>query len=203
MSKLFKIVVSALAVILLGTANSTSAQTKKQREKIKTTQSRVSIEYPIEYPADPDDPFYKMTVELPTVDKVEMIYITHLRKDQMPDDQTKAGETGQVLNGGIPGERFKIAAQNVLIGKDAEDFAAQWRKLLRGPGAGCFAPAYRITFWSKDRILLETNVCYHCRNLIIPGNGIRGFNAEGNSGKELLKRLKELLPESDTDRNRH
>src|SRR5215470_10898507 len=204
MSKLFKIVISALAVILLGTANSTSAQTKKQREKIKTTQSRVSIEYLTEYRADPDDPFYKMTVELPTVDKVEVIYITHLRKDQIPNAQTKTGETGQVLNGGIPGERFQIAAQNVLIGGAAEDFAAQWRKLLRGPGAACFAPAYRIKFWAKDQILLDTDVCYHCRNITIPEDGrreIRGFNAEGASGKELLKRLKELLPESDSDRN--
>jgi hypothetical protein len=201
MSKLFKIVVSALAVILLGTANSTSAQTKKRREKIKTTQSGASIDYLTEYPADPDDPFYKMTVELPTVDKVEVTYITHLRKDQIPNARTKTGETGQVLNGGIPGERFQIAAQNVLIGEAAEDFAAQWRKLLRGPGAGCFAPAYGVRFWAKDRILLETNVCYHCHNLIIPGDGIRGFNAEGKSGKELLKRLKELLPESDSNRN--
>jgi hypothetical protein len=108
--------------------------------------------------------------------------------------------------GVVPGYQYQIAAQNILRGGPAEDFAAQWRMLLLGPGAGCFAPAYQIKFWSKDRELLVINVCYHCRNLTLLGTGsveILEFNAEGKSGKELLKKLKELLPESDTDRKHH
>jgi hypothetical protein len=194
MSKLFKIAVAGL-VVILGTTNSTSAQTKKQRKKPKVIQ----VTYAVEYPADPEDPFYKMTVGLPHVDKVELFYVTVRRKDQAPKTQPNTVEREESTLG-----EFEITAQNTLRGEAAEDFAAQWRKLLCGPGAGCFAPAYGIRFWAKDQILLETHVCYLCRNLKIPENGrseIRGFNAEGKSGKELLKRLKELLPESDTDRN--
>lgn len=191
MSKLFKIVVAAL-IVIIGITNSTSAQTKKQRKKPKVAQAIIAIEYP----ADPEDPFYKMTVGLPEVDKVELLYVTPRRKDHAPKTQPNTVEREEP-----PFGQVEITAQNTLRGEAAEDFAAQWRKLIRGPGAGCFAPAYGIRFWAKDQILLETNVCYHCRNLIIPGDGIRGFNAEGKSGKELLKRLKELLPESDPDRN--
>jgi hypothetical protein len=199
MNKLFKIAVAAL-VIILGTTNSTSAQTKKQRKKPKVIQ----VTYAVEYPADPEDPFYKMTVGLPDVDKVELFYITLRQKDPPSNTQPNAVDMEGVPFGGVPGMQYQIAAQNTLRGEAAEDFAGQWRKLLLGPGAGCFAPAYQIRFWAKDRELLVTNLCYHCRNLTLPGTGsveIRGFNTEGKSGKELLKRLKELLPESDPDRN--
>jgi len=195
MNKLFKIVAAALIVILLVIANSASAQTKKQRKKPQITQASTAIEYP----ADPEDPFYKMTVGLPEVDKVELLYITPRRKGHAPETQPNTVEREGPSFGQV-----EITGKNTLSGEAAEDFAAQWRKLLRGPGAGCFAPAYGIRFWAKDQILLETNVCYHCRNLLLPGNGsaeIYGFNAEGKSGKELLKRLKELLPESESDRN--
>jgi hypothetical protein len=195
MSKLFKILVAALIVILLGIVNSAAAQARRQRKKPKVIQ----VTYPIEYPADPETPFYKMTVRLPAVDKVELLYVIPRRKDHTSETQPNTVEREEPSFGQV-----EITAQNTLSGEAAEDFAAQWRKLLRGPGAGCFAPAYGIRFWAKDQILLETNVCYHCRNLLLPGNRnteIWGFNAEGKSGKELLKRLKELLPESDTDRN--
>jgi hypothetical protein len=201
MNKLFKIAVAAL-VVILGTTNSTSAQTRKQRKKPQVTQATI----PIEYPADPEDPFYKMTAGLPGIDKVELFYIALRREDQTSSTQPNVVDMKGIPFGGVPGNQYQITVQNTLRGEAAEDFAAQWRKLLRGPGAACFAPAYQIWFWANDRVLLVTNVCYHCRNLTLPGTGsveIRGFNAEGNSGKELLKRLKELLPESDTDRNRH
>jgi len=194
MSKLFKIVVAAL-IVILGTTNSTSAQTRRQRKKPKVTQATIAIEYP----ADPEDTFYKMTVGLPEVDKVELIYVTARRKDHAPKTQPNTAEREETTLGHV-----EITAQHTLRGEAAEDFAAQWRKLLRGPGAGCFAPAYGIRFLAKDQILLETNVCYLCGNLLLPGNGrpeIWGFNAKGKSGMELLKRLKELLPESDPDRN--
>jgi hypothetical protein len=199
MNKLFRIAVAAL-VVILGTTNSTSALTRKQRKKPKVTQATIAIDYP----ADSEDPFYKMTVGLPNVDKVELFYVTLRRKDQTPKTQPNTAETEEIPFGGIVGNQYRIAVQNTLRGEAAKDFAAQWRKFLRGPGAACFAPAYRIKFWAKDQILLDTDVCYHCRNITIPENGhreIRGFNAEGASGKELLKRLKELLPESDSDRN--
>src|SRR5262249_19167030 len=157
----------------------------------------------MEYPAAPDDPFYKMTVGLPTVDKVELVFVTPLSKDQASGAQPKTVEIEGAFSG-VPGAQFQIASQNILRDDAAEDFASLWRKILHGPGAGCFAPAYSIRFWAKDQMLLVTNVCYHCHNITIPENGsveIRGFNAEGKSGKELLKRLKELLPKSDTDRN--
>ena len=60
MNKLFEFAVAAL-VVILGTTNSTSAQTRKQRKKPKVTQATIAIEYP----ADSEDPFYKMTVGLP------------------------------------------------------------------------------------------------------------------------------------------
>jgi hypothetical protein len=198
MGKLFKII-GATLVIILGATNSIAAQTKKQRKKPKVTPTSIAIEYP----ADPEDIFYKMTVGLPDVDKVELFYITLRGKDQIPNTQPNGVDIKGIPFGGVPGYQYQIAAQNTLRGEPAEDFAAQWRKLLLGPGAGCFAPAYQIKFWSKDRELLVTNVCYHCRNLTLPGTGsveILGFNAEGKSGKEMLKKLKELLPESDTDR---
>jgi hypothetical protein len=199
MSKLFKVVVATL-VMILGATNSTTAQTKKQKQKPKVIREAPDIEYP----ADPEDPFYEMTVGLPDVDKIELFYVTLRQKDQTPNTQPNTAETGEFPLSGLAGKEYQISDQNTLAGEAAKDFAAQWRRLLRGPGAGCFMPAYSIRFWAKDQILLETEVCYHCHNVRITENGrseIRGFNAEGKSGKDLLERLKELLPESDTNRN--
>ena len=143
-----------------------------------------------------------MTAGLPDVDKVELFYVSPGQKDQGPQTQPYSGEIKEFPFWRNVGGQHQIT-RNILVGKAAEDFAAQWRKLLPGPGAGCFAPAYGIRFWAKDQMLLETEVCYHCRNLIIPGVGIQPFNAEGKSGKDLLVTLKKLLPESDTGRNHH
>jgi hypothetical protein len=196
MSDLFKVIGVAL-VIILGITSSTSAQTGKQRKKVKITWTEV-----VEYPSDPETHFYKMTAGLPDVDKVELFYVSPGQKGQASKTQPYSGEIKEFPFWRNVGGQHQIT-RNILEGKAAEDFVAQWRKLLRGPGAGCFAPAYGIRFWAKDQMLLETEVCYHCRNLTIPGEGIQSFNAAGKSGKDLLVMLKKLLPESDTGRNHH
>lgn len=201
MSKLFQVVVAAV-VIIAGITNSASAQTKIQKKKPKVIQ--VTTAPAIEYPADPEDPFYKMTVGLPAVDKVELFYLGWRQKDQTTDTQPDTVEKDEFPLEGNIRYQYQISDQNRLEGEAAEAFAAQWRKLLRGPGMGCFAPAYAIRFWAKGQIALETHICYHCHNLTIPKGGrseIGGFNSEGKSGKDLLERLKELLPKSDTGRN--
>lgn len=171
-----------LAIVLLIIPSETLAQSKKsKKEKEKPVTSVTILD---EFPADSDDPFYKFTVGLGAVDKVELMYMSANGEEVTIDEE---------------GTKIKIASKATLTGSDAGKFAALWRKLLRAPGAGCFMPAYLIRFWAKDKLILGTNVCYHCRNLLIQGkNGteIRGFNATGKSGQELLKKLQELLPES-------
>lgn len=170
-----------LSIALLSLPSEVLGQAKNpKKEKAKP----VVVAVAPEFPAEPNDPFYKFTVGLETVDKVELMYLSAEGKEVIID---------------ATGTKIKIASRATLTGSAAEEFAALWRKLLRGNGAGCFAPAYSIRFLAKDKELLGTNVCYHCRNLLLPGengSGITGFNARGKSGQELLKKLQELLPES-------
>lgn len=176
-----------LSIALLSLPSEVLGQAKNpKKEKAKPV---VAVVDP-EFPAEPNDSFYKFTVGLGAVDKVELVYLTFV-----PEDQPDKGAEEVDLVGG----RRRVSSRNVLTGNVAEEFAALWRKLLRGSGAGCFAPAYGVRFWAGDKVLLDTYVCYHCRNLLIPVDDrveIRAFNAVGKSGQELLKKLQEFLPES-------
>jgi hypothetical protein len=114
MGRLFKII-GATLVIILGATNSIAAQTKKQRKKPKVTPASIAIEYP----ADPEDIFYKMTVGLPDVDKVELFYITLRGKDQIPNTQPNGVDKKGIPFGGVPGYQYQIVAQNTFRGEPA------------------------------------------------------------------------------------
>lgn len=199
MSKLFNTSFAFLLMILIGIFSQSTAQTKKQEKKKPKI---IQVAPVIEYPAEPGDPFYKATVGLPIVDKVEVLYITHIEKYEalpVPSDNVEIRKASL-------GHGYDVITKKVLKDKAAEDFAKQWRRLLRSNGAGCYTPAYAMKFLAGDRVLLETGVCYHCRNIVIPGNTgqeIRGFNAEGKSGQELLKTLQQLFPESKANEQTH
>ena len=107
MSRSYNISVVFLGVTLFGAFSPSTAQTKTQKRK------KPKAVFATEYPAAPDDPFYKMTVELPTVDRVELIYVTLIRKDQAPNAQPKTAEIEGSILGGWEA-RYQIASQNLL-----------------------------------------------------------------------------------------
>jgi hypothetical protein len=184
--KNLKLIALLLLVSLLVTVN-VIGQTKKGKRK--THKQTIGKGYvPKEWPPEKDSLFYKRTVALPRVDRVELYKLDKLNlKDE--EGGIKAPRAGKA----------HVAASKILTEQDAENFTVTWRALKRGTGAGCFAPGYYIKFYSGDHLILETSVCFHCSNLTLTGenggNEIWAFGAKGKGGKALLDKLKEILSE--------
>lgn len=186
--RLFKAGLLLLVTLLLSTQPDGFSQVKKRKSKI-------GVGRPLEeWNPEPDSEFYKLVTALPKVDKAELYFYHGKRLDNLP----RGSEIpALILQFGMP---VDVISSKILSDKDAEAFASIWRKVLRGNGAGCIVPAYRIRFYTKDKLILEADVCFHCHNLALKrdteGNSqIWGFNADSKSGQALLAKLKELLPE--------
>jgi hypothetical protein len=58
------------------------------------------------------------------------------------------------------------------LADEAIKIASLWRGLKPGNGAGCIAPAYALRFYKEDKLLLASEVCFHCCNMVLPDNDI-------------------------------
>ncbi len=135
-----------LTCFLLLNSFTTFAQTKKDNEK---------------------DVFKESVTNLPPIDKIEILAVKWLNSVKREEiDCTKP----DIVCSQFPA---RILASKTIVGDDAKKLSNLWRNLKNGNGAGCFAPAYVLRFYQKDKIILTTDVCFHCCNITLPESGIR------------------------------
>ena len=115
-------------------------------------------------------PYEKYVLALPATDKVEILAVRGLSGNERKDVDCDRADI--ICKGFMPQQ---IVAAKTLTGADANRISMRWRKLRRGNGAGCFAPAYILRFYQKDELLLATDVCFHCCNITLPGEGGDGI----------------------------
>ena len=115
-------------------------------------------------------PYEKYVIALPATDKVEILAVRGLSTDEQKGVDCHRADI--ICSGFMPQQ---IVAAKTLTGADANRISMRWRKLRRGNGAGCFAPAYILRFYQKDELLLATDVCFHCCNITLPGEGGDGI----------------------------
>jgi len=99
------------------------------------------------------------------------------------------------------GLETKVIKSVKLNGSEAERFTAVWRNLHTGVGAGCFSPAYLVKLYFKEKLLLGSTICFHCHNLTLPigeSSEIHPFDADGPTGRQLLKAIQNALAKSST-----
>jgi hypothetical protein len=114
--------------------------------------------------------FEKYVVSLTAADKVELLAVRVLSSNEIKDVDCHRAD--------IICKRFmpqQVVAAKTLSGVDANLISMRWRKLRPGNGAGCFGPAYILRFYQRDELLLETDVCFHCCNITLPGAGGDGI----------------------------
>ena len=107
-----------------------------------------------------EDPLLEKVTKLPEIDKVDILAVH--RKGFKKPDCTRSDIVCSEFGG-------KILASKTLSGDDAKKIAGLWRKLRHGNGAACFSPAYVLRFYQKRKLLLMTDVCFHCCNVTLPG----------------------------------
>ena len=65
-------------------------------------------------------------------------------------------------------------------------------------GSMCHDPVYGFRFYKGDQLVQETAICWHCSNFQIDdpivGGVTYGFDAESESGQQLLEFCDQLLP---------
>ena len=134
-------------------------------------------------------PFDKYVIGLPAVDRVEILAVVPLI--EMKNGDCKRSD---IICNGPP---VRIVASKELIGIDADKICPLWRKLRRGNGAGCFAPAYVLRFYQKEEVLLVTHVCFHCCNITLPregGNEIASMCGDETANRNLKEFVTRALP---------
>ena len=99
----------------------------------------------------------------------------------------------------------KLHGTKTLRGDDAERIAALWRELAPKPPppgafvglAKCHVPGFAFRFYSGDKLLAESTVCWLCGNFgIRMGDkfATRGFDPKLQPAKDLLTAGLDLFP---------
>ena len=143
---------------------------------------------------DEDTPFLQSVTNLPTVDKVEILAIESIRTNRKDIDCTQP----DIVCSNFPG---KVLASKTLSGEDANKISKLWRSLKNGNGAGCFAPAYVLRFYQKDKLLLMTDVCFQCCNATLPGTGIRSICGNEKAIKDFIDFVTTEVPFPKREKN--
>jgi len=98
------------------------------------------------------------------------------------------------------GRYDRILSSTNVSGEAAENIAAIWRQIdfAESYGALCHEPVYGLRFFHGGKMILETSLCWKCRNLFFPhpsgGYFWCGFDARGTEGQKLLKVLQIHAP---------
>ena len=127
-----------------------------------------------------ETPYEMYVTKLPAVDKVEILAIEGLNREDI--DCTRPN----IICSKYPG---KILASKTLVDGDAKRLGNLWRKLETGNGAACFSPAYVLRFYRKDKLVLMTDVCFHCCAISLPANG----NASICGNEETINNFRTLV----------
>ncbi|HKO41939.1 MAG TPA: hypothetical protein VJU84_01510 [Pyrinomonadaceae bacterium] len=177
------LVFGLLFTVIVTSYTNTSGQTNRKRHRAGRTVTVVVHSWEPEK----GSLFHKLTRALPAVSKVEISQIeSALAPGPQPDDVVLFENK----------EPIRVLTTRTLLDRDARSLTTTWRQLNRGSSSACFAPAYLLKFYSAERQLFATIVCFACSNLMLTGGESFGFDADGPAGAELLKKLKALLPQS-------
>ncbi len=133
-----------------------------QRRNSKPRPQPVKVIKPAEeWAAEPDSTFYKFITALPEIEKVDLYYYRSRKRNPFYYDEPPLGTVKQF---GMP---VDVISSKTLNNTDAKSFAFMWRRMLRGSGAGCLAPAYRVRFYANNKLVLESDLCFHCHNRVV------------------------------------
>ena len=93
----------------------------------------------------------------------------------------------------------KFDAQKTLMGDETYTIAALWRnQSFNNDSPICHNPGYAIKFYAKDKLLVYATLCWDCDNIefLTPKlENYISFEGSGTKGQELLKYLKNMIPE--------
>ena len=147
-----------------------ASQTQQQRDELKADR----------------EAFARSVTNLPRPDRVVVSALSARRATESdePDD----------LNNGRSHTRLTRVASAELKGREAESLWLLWRGLRNGNGAGCFSPVYLLDFYDGEARTLRTQVCFHCCNVTIPGNGIRSVCGDAAAFEGFKNFLTRALP---------
>ena len=138
-----------------------------------------------------------VTTGLPEFDRVEFVAIAF--EKGISDIVKEDGPDKFPIR---PYQAFgKILSRQTLANDDCTELRTLWTNLTfdRFAGAMCHAPVYGLRFYSGDKLLFETTICWKCRNFYVPNedgddqsHGWFGFRSDKNS-KRLLAFLRKHL----------
>lgn len=137
------------------------------------------------------DSYDKYVKTLPLPDKVDILTINLLPLD---NPQSIDCSDPKILCHPLNGLPVKMLNSISLKGRDAEKVATLWRRLEPGNGMGCFGPAYLLRFYNQDKLLLDTEVCFHCCNITLPNYGIVSICGNKRAFNTFKKSLTGILP---------
>ena len=133
-----------------------------------------------------------LTSHLPPIDRIEIEFV-HVRFETID----------------------KVIATKTLTGAEAQELTNIWRSqnYVYGIEVNCHAPAYRIRFYQKDKLLTEATICFNCHNIYFYkyagskkqtdhieadfGNLFR--DSDDNNSTKLRTRLASLFPGHDIE----
>jgi hypothetical protein len=131
---------------------------------------------------------------LPDVDEVEILALGGEVPDGTPDS----------FRPDLSPRRGTVN-RHTLHGAEAESLAALWRSIYfdRRFGALCHDPFYALRFRYHGKPILETSICWKCRNVILPDSFLGGeyecgFDATSANGQKLLSTLSQYAPHPQT-----
>jgi len=132
----------------------------------------------------------------------------HYRFELPPIDRVEVLVLGEFLVGpalGRPtftapatGQHYSVLRQIEVSGARMETVLRAWRvlRISYEQQGMCHTPGYALRFLQGPRVVLETGICFKCRNFSIPvppfGGQLYGFDARGPSGSHLLSLLEAL-----------
>jgi len=133
-----------------------------------------------------------VTTSLPPCDRVEVFHLDGGGPRTATEDPSKI--FSGLRSAGI------LSTQD-FTGSDAEALAALWRSQTFGWDFQmlCHSPVYGFRFYTGNRLVFETTLCFHCSNFYVTvfgESGWWGFDAESPRARELLQRLQEVFPAS-------
>jgi hypothetical protein len=104
------------------------------------------------------------------------------------------------------GTRRGTVNRHTVRGAEAESLASIWRDIYfdRHFAALCHDPYYALRFRYRGKLILETSICWKCRNVILPvgflGQTEYGFDAKSENGQRLLSTLTQYAPHPPTSK---
>ena len=147
-----------------------------------------------------DNDYKTYIIGLPACDRIEVIRIGQLAGESVPIEGST--DTRRVLPDDKTNlyhvepydEWWTIAARITLNGPEAERIAALYRglkprydphHLIGGPL--CHVPPYAYLFYSGDKLLYHTSICWGCENIIVGPDGKRHYFYFATKAKEAVK----------------